>query len=55
MRYLDTLNRRRKEKKKEIREEKEINHGLIKDRIITDNRTLFEQKKEKDYYKKRKY
>ena len=35
---------------KEIRETK-INNGLIKDRIIRDVRTLFDQEEEKAYYK----
>ena len=35
---------------KEIRETK-INNGLIKDRIIRDVRTLFDQVEEKAYYK----
>ena len=50
-RYLNTLcDKWRKKRKKEIREKKELNERLIKDRIIGDIRTLFEQRKE-DYYK----
>ena len=43
---------KQKEKKKErkkLEKKKELNERLIKDRIITDIRTLFEQ--EEDYYK----
>ena len=47
---MDTLwNRKGKKRKKEIREKKEINERLIKDRIIRDIRTRIE--KEDDYYK----
>ena len=38
------------ERKKEIREKKELNERLIKDRIIRDIRTLF-GKEEGNYYK----
>ena len=38
-------------RKKDVREKKkQINDRLIKDRIISDIRTLFEQEEEKDYY-----
>ena len=40
--------KKKKERKKE--EKKEINNTLIKDKIIRDIRTLFEQQ-EKDFYK----
>ena len=47
---MDTLsNRRRKKGKEEIREKKEINERLLKHRIISDIRTLFEQ--EENYCK----
>ena len=47
---MDTFwNRKGKKRKKEIREKKEINERLIKDRIIRDIRTRIE--KEDDYYK----
>ena len=45
--------KKKKKRKKEIREKKEINNRLIKDRIIRDIRTPFEQQ-EKDYYKPKK-
>ena len=44
------MNQKKKKRKKEIREEKEINNSLIKDKIIRDIRTLFEEQEE-DYYK----
>ena len=44
------MQQKKKERKKEIREKKEHNERLIKDRIIRDIRTLFEQEEE-DYYK----
>ena len=37
--------------KKKIREEKEINDRLIKDKMIRDMRTLFEQEHDDDYFK----
>ena len=43
------MKQKRKKRKKEIREEKELNERLIKDRTIRDTRALFEQ--EEDYYK----
>ena len=47
---MDTFwNRRRRRKKKETRKKKELNERLIKDRIIRDIRTHFEQQEE-DYY-----
>ena len=47
---MDTFwNRRRKKRKKEIREKKDINNRLIKDRILRNIRTFFEQKEV--YYK----
>ena len=45
------MKQKKKKKKKEIREKKEINEKLIKERIIRDIRTLFEQQEEKGYYK----
>ena len=52
---MDTIwSRRRKERRKEIREKKELNKRLIKDRIMRDIRTLFEQEQEY-YYKNSKY
>ena len=45
-------NKKKKKGKKEIR--KKLNDRLIKDRIVRDIRTLYEQKEEKDYYYKTK-
>ena len=42
--------KKRKKKERNYRK-KELNERLIKDRIITDIRTLVEQEKEEDYYK----
>ena len=47
---MDTLWKRRKKKKERNYRKKEFNSRLIKDRIIRDIRTLFEQQEE-DYYK----
>ena len=47
---MDTLWNRRKKKKEGNYRKKEFNSRLIKDRIIRDIRTLFEQQEE-DYYK----
>ena len=47
---MDTLWNRRKKKKERNYRKKEFNSRLIKDRIIRDIRTLFEQQEE-DYYK----
>ena len=47
---MDTLWNRRKKKKERNYRKKEFNSRLIKDRIIRDIRTLFEQQQE-DYYK----
>ena len=44
------MKQKRKKRKKKIGEKKETNERLIKDRIIRDIRTLFEQD-EQDYYK----
>ena len=43
------MKNQKKKRQKEIREKKEINNRLIKERIIRDIRTLFEQ--EEDCYK----
>ena len=48
---METSWSRRRKRKKEIRKKKKINDRLIKDRIIRDIRSLFEQQEEKDYYK----
>ena len=50
---MDTFwNKRRKtERTKLEREKKEIYDKWLKDRIIRDIRTIFEQREEKDYYK----
>ena len=47
---MDTLWNRRKKKKERNYRKKEFNSRLIKDRIIREIRTLFEQQEE-DYYK----
>ena len=47
---MDTLWNRRKKKKERNYRKKEFNSRLIKDRIIRDITTLFEQQQE-DYYK----
>ena len=48
---MDTFwNRKRKKRKDKIREKQEINDGLIKDIIVRDIATFFEQQ-EKYYYK----
>ena len=44
------MKQKRKKRKKKIGEKKQTNERLIKDRIIRDIRTLFEQN-EQDYYK----
>ena len=50
---MQTLYETEEEKKerKKIRGKKEIHDRLIKDRMIRDIRTPFEQQEEKDYYK----
>ena len=49
---METLwNRNRKKRKKKIKEKKEINDRLLKDKTIRDIGTLFEKQEEKDYYK----
>ena len=46
---MDTFwNRKRRKERKKL-EKKEIYDGLTKDRIMRDNRTLFEEQEEKDY------
>ena len=47
---MDTFWNRGRKKRKKLEEKEEINNRLIKDRIIRDIRTLFEQQEE-DYYK----
>ena len=41
----------KQKKKKKIEKKKEHNKRIIKDRIIRDIRTLFEQEEEQDHYK----
>ena len=50
---MDTLWNRRKKKKERNYRKKEFNSRLIKDRIIRDIRTLFEQQEEDHYKPKR--
>ena len=47
---MDTFWNRGRKKRKKLEEKEEINNRLIKDIIIRDLRTLFEQQEE-DYYK----
>ena len=43
--------RKKKKKKRKTEIRNKINDRLIKDRIVRDIRTLYEQKEEKDYYR----
>ena len=45
------MKQKKGKKKERSYRKKELNERLIKDRIITDIRTLVEQEKEEDYYK----
>ena len=44
------MKQKKRKKKERSYRKKELNERLIKDRIITDIRTLVEQEKEEDYY-----
>ena len=44
------MKQKKRKKKERSYRKKELNERLIKDRVITDIRTLVEQEKEEDYY-----